>query len=229
MSDASFIELFSLSVFRKQLTLTEEYRDELCRTILEMESHRRSVDSETAWLGDAAGFEFLFGEPKFEELFAQIGDAIKGYTQELGLNNDRLAFYYQRSWATVSREGQRIFEHAHLQSHLSFAFYLKKPADGGGIYFSVAQHPNEFAEGLFTLSKEELGIIAKPGPRTLNRVYVEPREGEILIFPSKTLHSTSPNMTTEPRISISADVVVTLEESRGHETLMPPVEKWQSF
>ncbi len=226
MSD-SFIDLFALSVFRKRIVLDDAYRSQLCQRVLEME--RPQPDQESAWLGDTGGFEFLFREPEFESLFVSIGDAVRCYTHELGLNNDLLSFYFQRSWATVSREGQRIFEHAHHQSHLSFAYYLQKPSDGGGIYFSVAEHPNEFAAGLFTLSKAELDIIKRPNSKTLNRVYVEPEEGEILIFPSKTLHSTAPNMTTEPRISISADVVVTLRDSSGHETLMPAIENWQRF
>jgi hypothetical protein len=36
-------------------------------------------------------------------------------------------------------------------------------------------------------------------------------------------------MTTDPRISISADIVVALKDSSGHETLMPAIENWQSF
>ena len=229
-----FVDLFPLSVFRDALELDQEARGELCNAILEMERRSgRSVkadsDSESAWLGDTSGFEFLFSDKAFEPLFALIAAAIKNYSQSLGLNNDALNFYFQRSWATVSREGERIFEHAHVQSHLSFAYYLQKPVDGGGIYFSVAEHPNEFAAGLFTLSKESAGVISDPNERTLNRIYVEPSEGEILIFPSKTLHSTAPNMTTTPRISISADVVITLKDSSGHETLMPPVDRWQAF
>ena len=223
----SFTDLFSLSVFRDDLDVDSKYREMLVRRILQMESP--TPDEESAWLGDMAGFEFLFREPEFAKLFQLIADSIKSYTAALGLNNDLLSFYFQRSWATVSREGQRIFEHAHLQSHISFAYYLKKPPDGGGIYFSVAQHPNEFAEGLFTLSKADSEIIGIPGERTLNRKYIEPGENEILIFPSKTLHSTAPNMTEEPRVSISADIVVTLKDSSGHETLMPSVDQWQQF
>lgn len=223
----TFIDLFALSVFRKQLGVSADYRHELCTQVLRME--KPAPDQESAWLGDTAGHEFLFRDPAFSLLFESVGAAIRSYTRELGLNNDLLSFYFQRSWATVSREGQRIFEHAHQQSHLSFAYYLKKPLDSGGIYFSVAEHLNEFAAGLFTLSKADAEIITRPGDRTLNRKYVETEEDEILIFPSKTLHSTAPNMTQQPRISISADVVVTLRDSAGHETLMPAIENWQRF
>lgn len=198
--------------------------------ILQQESLSRRVrDEEEAWLGDISGHEFLFSNEEFAQLFDSIGVAVRNYVSELGLNSEMLSFWFQRSWATISHQGQRIFEHAHLQSHLSFAYYLSKPVDGGGIYFSVANHPNEFAQGLFTLTKEELGLIANPGPRTLNRVYLEPEQDEVLVFPSRTLHSTAPNLTESPRISISGDVVVTLKDSSGHESLMPPVESWKSF
>lgn len=227
---SKFIDLFCLSVYREKLGIDPALRESLADMILANE--RKSPvasEEESAWLGDTAGHEFLFHETAFEPLFDAIGTAIRGYLTELGLDEEKLQLYFQRSWATVSREGQRIFEHAHVQSHLSFAYYLRKPDDGGGIYFSVANHPNELAPELFTTAKESLGILKTPGDRTMNRKYVETAEDEILIFPSKTLHSTAPNMTDKPRISISADVVLALKDSRGHETLMPAIEHWRPF
>ncbi len=227
---SKFIDLFCLSVYRKKLGVTPALRESLTSIILENEARTPTgADQESAWLGDTAGHEFLFHETAFEPLFDVIGSAVRDYLKALGLDDQRLQLYFQRSWATVSREGQRIFEHAHVQSHLSFAYYLQKPTDGGGIYFSVANHPNELAPELFTTAKESLGILKTPGDRTMNRKYVETAEDEILIFPSKTLHSTAPNMTDQPRISVSADVVLALKDSRGHETLMPAIEHWRPF
>ena len=225
-----FIDLFCVSGYRETLGVDPALRKSLAGIILENEARTPSAaDQESAWLGDTAGHEFLFHETAFEPLFDVIGASVRRYLNELGVDAQRLQLYFQRSWATVSREGQRIFEHAHVQSHLSFAYYLQKPADGGGIYFSVANHPNELAPELFTAAKESLGILKDSSDRTINRKYVETVEDEILIFPSKTLHSTAPNMTDQPRISISADVVLTLKDSRGHETLMPAIEHWRAF
>ncbi len=225
-----FLDLFALSVFRQRLAVADQQRRQLAELILDLEKNdKRSRGEEEAWLGDVSGSEFLFSHEAFADLFAAIGVSVRSYVAGLGLDTEQLAFWFQRSWATISHEGERIFEHAHLQSHLSFAYYLQKPTEGGGIYFSVATHPNEFAAGLFTLAKESLGILKTPGPRTLNRIYVEPVEDEILVFPSRTLHSTAPNLTDQPRISISGDIVVTLKDSAGHETLMPPVQRWMAF
>ena len=231
MENDKFTDLFALSVYRDCLGTEKSLRDRLAKIILQDEQRRPvPAEEETAWLGDTSGHEFLFDVPEFAPLFKKIAAAVRSYAAGLGIQSERLNFYFQRSWATVSREGQRIFEHAHLQSHISFAYYLQKPIDGGGIYFSVAEHPNELAEGLFTLQKSDVGILTPAGnPRAMNRSYLEPGEDEILIFPSKTLHSTAPNMTATPRISISADVVLTLKDSGGHESLMPPVERWKRF
>lgn len=230
-SGDKFTDLFPLSVYRDRLGMDASQRKVLAERILADEQRKPTpAEEETAWLGDTAGHEFLFEASEFAVLFEKIGASVKDYAAGIGLQPDHLNFYFQRSWATVSRQGQRIFEHAHLQSHISFAYYLQKSSDAGGIYFSVAEHPNELAEGLFTIQKSSAGILAGGGnERSLNRRYLEPDEDEIIIFPSKTLHSTAPNMTTEPRISISADIVITLKDSGGHETLMPPVQRWKRF
>lgn len=236
MSSEKFTNLFPLSIYRDRLGMDAESRRLLAAHILDDEAPKPALaEQEAAWLGDAAGHEFLFDDVRYAELFHRIAASVKQYARGLGIATEQVNFYFQRSWATVSRQGQRIFEHAHLQSHISFAYYLQKPTDGGGIYFSVDRHPNELADGLFTIQKSADGILAGAedglaiDDRTMNRRYIEPWEDEIIVFPSKTLHSTAPNMTTTPRISISADIVLTLKNSAGHETLMPPVDRWQQF
>lgn len=227
---SEFIDLFSLSVYRETLGTDAAARENWRNAILKNERQAPALaDQESAWLGDTAGQEFLFHRPEFEPFFLLVGDCIRRYLRQLGIDDEKLQLYFQRAWATVSRQGQRIFEHAHVQSHLSFAYYLQKPVDGGGIFFSIAEHPNELAPELFTNAKQGLGILEDYNERTVNRKYVETYEDEILIFPSKTLHSTASNMTQELRISISADVVLTLKDSRGHETLMPNIDQWRAF
>ena len=52
---------------------------------------------------------------------------------------------------------------------------------------------------------------------------------EILIFPSKTMHSTSFNKTSEERISIAADVTLVAKDSTNSENLLPPIDTWDKF
>lgn len=226
---SNFVHIFPLSIYRDSLVLSPTYKQQLVDAILQMEAASAKSNPDRAWLGDTAGHEFLFQQPEFHELFALIGNKIREYTMQLGMNNDVIDFYFQRAWATVTRRDEEINEHAHNQSNISFAYYLKKPAGSGGINFITYEHPNEISPGVFTPAKAELGFIDRPSMLTWNRVSIDAKEDEIIIFPSKTLHATTPSEADEPRISISADVTTMLRESRGHETMMPHFRNWRSF
>ncbi len=228
---AKLIQVFPLSIYRDQLGMSLAERSALVRLIFEMEQASRPVNkpAHSAWLGDTEGHEFLFQLPPFAELYRRIAAQVRTYTEELGLNHDNIAFYFQRSWATITRRGEKISEHSHEQSNISVAYYLLKPEGSGGIHFRTEHHPNEFSRGIFTPSKAELGFIRRPGVATWNTVCLEPTEDDIVIFPSKTLHFTAPNATDQARISISADVTTMLKDSRGHETMMPHFSNWRTF
>ena len=234
---SNFIHVFPLSIYRDSINLSNSYKQQLIDRVMELEATEPETsstggprrDEDSAWLGDTQGHEFLHNDELFDDLHRQFSACIIQYVRSLGVNVEPIEFFYQRSWATVSRAGQKIHEHAHMQSNISFAYYLKKPVDGGGINFITYDHPNEFSPGIFTPSKTDLGFIAEPSMLTWNIVNIDPKEDEIYIFPSKTLHSTDPNQSSEPRISLSADVTTMLRDSSGHETMMPHVSNWKSF
>ncbi|MEX2187199.1 MAG: putative 2OG-Fe(II) oxygenase [Pirellulales bacterium] len=226
-----FVNVFALSIFRDKIALDADYKAELVRAILDMEQATppQAKSATTAWLGDTRGFEFLFSRPEFGRLYREIAAKVLAYTEALGIDNELVEFFFQRSWATISRRGERISEHAHEQSNITFAYYLAKPAYSGGVSFNTYDHPNELARGLFSPKKASLGLIKTPSMHTWNTVQIEPDEDEIVIFPSKTLHATAANATDTPRISISADISMLLRDSRGHETMMPHFSNWRSF
>ena len=228
---SNLIQIFPLSIYRDSITLDEEYRRQLIQAIFDMEAERDEAGKagDVAWLGDIRGFEFLFQKPLFAELYRQIGEKVRAYSEALGLNNALIDFYFQRSWATITRRGEQIHGHCHSQSNISCAYYLLKPPHSGGIQFTTENHPNEFSVGIFSPAKADLGFIARPSVHTWNSVNIEPAEGDVFVFPSKALHGTAPSETDEPRISIATDVTTMLRDSTGHETMMPHFSNWRSF
>ena len=146
----------------------------------------------------------------------------------LCLDNNQLSFFYQRSWATITKTKERIQPHSHDQSNISFAYYPLKPKNSGNIRF-IVEPQNEIAKGLFHKEKLDLGLLKEVTKRNTPNIDLNVEEDNIIIFPSKTKHSTTPNVTQNPRISISGDVTIMLKDSSGHERLMPHFKNWQQF
>ena len=86
---SEFVHLFPLSVYRDTLELDEPYRQRLVELTLGMEHPQAdSRPSQSAWLGDTQGHEFLFQHPEFTELFRQISEKIR--TGQPGVEEEQL-------------------------------------------------------------------------------------------------------------------------------------------
>ena len=216
------VNAFPLSVFVEDIPEHNEMKPGLVEEI----RNRAGTPTEGsfAWTGDRNGHGFLHLEPVFKPLFACFGRYLRMYLQTLELRADLIDLYYQRSWPVVTRRTQNVALHHHQQSHISIAYYLKKTPQSGGISFVMNSAPNEVAPGLFHPQMQS--FLKNNSPLNSNRVNLNPEEGQIVIFPSKTLHETVPSEDDEEWISISADVGIILRDSDSTEFLMPPFEKW---
>ena len=230
----NIIQLFPLSLYKAKIGLTENERSILITEVQaqKLKSKNPSYKTKTGtWTGDTQGFEFLYLNKKFERLFSLISLTIKKYTDCLGINNNKIDFYYQRAWATIAKGNENISPHQHKQSHISFAYYLKKNINDGSLNFHNESLYNEIAPGLFHSSSEKSPSkkFYKANFFNARIVNIYPKVDEIYIFPSKSIHSTSPNKTNEERISISADISIITKESENIENLITPIDKWLKF
>ena len=106
--------------------------------------------------------------------------------EETNSNTNKINIYFQRAWATVSTKNQNISSHDHPQSHISFAYYLKKSKLDGGIAFIDNHKHNEFITGLFGSKTGGRNVIKKMNALNASAVNIEAEEDDIVIFPSKT-------------------------------------------
>jgi len=228
---SELIDIFPLTILKSKILLSKPEKMKIIDFILSHEKKNPNTDKiskDDGWLGDSQGQEFLFKEKIMLNLSKLIGDKIKEYVQALEIDSDKIHFYYQRTWATITRKSERIKPHAHVQSNISFAYYLIKPNNSGNLRF-ITESQNEIATGLFTHENVKLGLLKNNTMRNTPNVDIEVKEDDIVVFPSKNRHCTIPNDTNKPRISISGDVSIMLSESFGHEKLMPHFSQWQSF
>ena len=222
--------LFPLTIMQDKIILENKERHILINEIKKMRNkENENKKSEFAWTGDTKGFEFLFSNNLFNSLSNKISNSIIKYLRELEINTDKLDIYYQRSWATYTDDEQSINFHTHSQSNISFAYYLSKPINSGGIIFRSNELQNEVAKNIFTASKLEKSLINKANPYNSDKSMFDLEQDAIIIFPSKTPHATMPNNSGKPRISISGDVTIMLKDSKGFEHLMPNFKNWTKF
>ena len=179
---------------------------------------------------DTQGFEYLHNNPVFNIFFEEIKKKVFEYLDDLAVDKEKLEIYIQRSWATISRDKENIALHKHLQSHLSFAYYLKKKDTDANLLFIDETKHNEFLPGLFlspTTLKEQ--IINKRNISNTAAIVFDAKEDEIVMFPSKTSHQTQPNVKNHERISLSADIFLTSKHSENLEHLVTPFDNWKKI
>ena len=228
-----FINFFALTIYKSKINLKEDERNELIDEIISQKKksdNTNYISENRAWTGDTQGYEYLYLNPKFQNLFKLIEEQVLIYVKKFGFNTNKINIYFQRAWATVSSKNQNISSHDHPQSHISFAYYLKKSKLDGGITFIDKHKHNEFIKNSFgsrTLIEQK--VIEKSTFLNSNSVNFSPEQDDIVIFPSKTLHATQINNTENTRISISADITVISKNTAKIEQLITPINKWKKF
>jgi hypothetical protein len=89
---------------------------------------------------------------------------------------------------------------------------------------------NEFIPGLFgskTLVQKKL--IKEITFTTATRVSLDVKEDDIVIFPSKTSHSTDQIKTNAERISVSGDIIFLAKNTNLIEHLTPNFKNWKKL
>ena len=224
---------FPLSILKSKIQFSEEKKKKMLDEVFTME--KKSTNNEyknqtSAWTGDTQGFEYIHNNPIFDDFFIEVKKRIIEYLEALQIDHEQLDIFIQRSWATISKEKENIALHKHLQSHLSFAYYLKKKDTDANILFIDETKHNEFLPGLFlSPSSNKRQIIKKRNISNTAAIVFDAKEDEIVIFPSKTAHQTQPNVKNDNRVSISADLFIASKNSENLEHLVTPFKNWKSI
>ena len=215
------------SVFKDVININNSQKAIMIKRILDIKNSNQNSNS--AWTSDINGEQFLLRNKFFRKLYKEIGTKVKEYASTLNINIEMIDFYMQRSWATVCDKDEYLNPHKHWQSNISFAYYLKKPQNSGNIVFSFNENPNEIADKLFSIDKLKKGLLIDINNLNQTVFEIDAMEDEIVIFPSKTAHSTMINLSNEDRISISGDISIMLKNSNQFEHLLPNPNFWQKF
>ncbi len=220
--------LFPLTVFQSSVTPEPAERTAMIQAIVDMGQDRiRQKIPGTSWTGDLNGHELLHNDPRFAGLFARFAKPLHDYLEVFRIDQQKMRLHFTRSWGTLSRRGDSTQAHSHLQSHISLVYYLAKPADSSGISFIDKEAPNQFAPNLFNNTMVAAGVLREVQQFNAQKIYLEPQQDDVLIFPSRVLHEIPPNRSDGLRVSIACDIVATVRDSAGLEYLLPGPESWK--
>ena len=226
----NLINLFPLTIIKDKIEVGEKDKNVMINEIRDMKRNSKNLRYQTksnAWTGDTQGFEFIHKNKKFKKLFDEIIKRVWGYLNCVEIDSKLVDIYIQRSWATISIGNERIKKHRHFQSHISFAYYLKKNKQDSNFVVFDESYKNEIMPGIFRSDTAlQKGIVRKMNQFNVTQAIVNVEENDIVVFPSKTIHSTQPTQNNDERISISADIVCVAKDSNLLEMGMPPLNEW---
>ena len=155
-----------------------------------------------AWTGDVNERGGLHQEPAFAWLRGEVERACAQFAEALGCDLTRVRLGVHDAWAVISTGEESVAVHAHAGSSVSAVYYLQVPeGEGGALVFDNVGRPNALG-----LALDREGAVA-PNRLSQTEVAYRPREGRLVVFPSRQPLSVRPHGAETLRISITFDVV----------------------
>ena len=229
MSDvlSKIVNIFPLSVYIDDVAEHASLKKNLTAKVKALPAPR--PDTPFAWTGDVNGHGFIHLDEDFKPWLDAMLPHIHRYLELLRMRTEYLDIYFQRSWPVVTKRSQEIPSHNHENAHISLVYYLNKPERAGGLRLMVRNAPNEIVPNTFSAGDAVQPFFFERTVFNSNRVDMELNEGQVVIFPSKTLHQTIQSEADDERISLVADIVVMLKADSECEKFMPAFSLWKKL
>lgn len=198
--------IFTTPVLREPVELTPEQRAEICKYLLSLRAAAPGESKSNRGGWHSSGNLFAPEHRQFPAMRDAITKAIFGYIAEVFGHRGEIQIAFT-GWTVINRAGDYNVPHSHAANLLSGALYLSVPEGmkGGAINF---QDPR-----LNLTAHETDGMRrSKVKPPWMNtRFSVQPRAGEIIVFPAWLNHWVDPFQCDQPdavRIVISFNSLV---------------------
>ena len=165
----------------------------LLKTIYELVEPREPVAPGGSWQTDPT----LHERDAFSDFMLLVMKTAQGALEFLDIEYED--FVCTGCWANINPTGGKNSSHTHPNNYLSGVYYVAVPEGAGNI---------EFAD-----PRTQAGVIM---PRTRkwnkftgNKISVPVMPGRMVIFPAWLSHSVPVNISTEERVSISFNIMLT--------------------
>ena len=198
-SDDGIISLWPTILLKRTLPDTRVANEELVQLIDELDSNR--ADLTTDYRSDNL---FTLEHAAAVWLRDCVNVTVRDYFQHLGMDYD--IRWSLHAWANVNRFGDYHDYHNHPHAYLSGTYYVRVPTE-----FEDLETRNDVRPGRLTLYDPRAcaNMTAIKGDPYIEPEYtVEPRPGMILLWPAFVNHFVHPNLSKQPRVSVSFNVLL---------------------
>ncbi len=160
-----------------------------------------------------SGKIFLHKNPYYQVFFNELKYHIDEYFKVLNVDYTKLSYHVIKAWSGCHYSGTpQLKPHNHNEANLSFVYYVKTDESSDKLCITQNDNRNESVGGLFEPSKQRNLITGFNGYNCDNYT-ITPKEGTVVIFPSKTIHSTQQiAIRKNERIVIPGDIRITLKK-----------------
>jgi uncharacterized protein (TIGR02466 family) len=134
-------------------------------------------------------------DSRFKNLKAQIIQAVDEHCRNIHCLNK---FYVSALWVNINYQYNFNKLHNHTSSVFSGVYYVNVPEHSGNLVFERGD--NSYMWSADSLDFNEFNCY---NSQLWN---IAPQENYIYLFPSNQMHRVDPNLSEEPRISISFNI-----------------------
>jgi len=225
--EATIANLFGKSIYK---TIINNYDTINKKLVSDIESYVKEKPGSVAVTTDVMGntnganledaVDNLHRRSNYKDLFVELEKHVIEFVKAKGYDTDKFDVHFTKAWATYTTKGQYIASHKHTASHFSCVYYVRND-NMGNVRFE-----QELATqtGLYVPPTEQ--YIKSWNELNFASYTVPVQTGDFVIFPSELLHYTETNERDIPRISISADILMTMKNGVSTEHCLPHPKSW---
>ena len=197
MRERKIYNLFPDPIFRYKLENFEEINKELLSYIFELKKNNpvgNNRSNKGGW--HSPNFDIVKPGPpinfinNFKDFLKQI--ITNEYGWEYIPNKQRIV----AMWAIINNKNSYNIKHNHQNCYLSSAYYVKKPKNSGNITFFDPKEAKTY----------RFPEVERKTDYSVEKITIEPEEGDLLIFPSYLYHEVGTNETNEERVVVSFNI-----------------------
>ena len=197
MSEIKVNKLFPVPVFEKKIDNYEQLNKELEKYIYDLQKDDPKGQVKSNSGGWHSPFFNVKNSPVLKKFISSFNDYLyKIISNSMSWKCEPKNVIILNMWSIINKKHTFNIRHAHPNSLLSAAYYVKAKKNSGRITFfdpkevKTMYHPpiNQYNE----ISSEAIKM--------------EPEEGKLLIFPAYLQHSVEENLSDDDRIVISFNV-----------------------